>query len=259
MPAKAKKQPKAAPTPAPQPEPAKPSAYAVWGVLAYVAIVLAVDTLAAQGARWPIRWSTFQWSAPLCAAHLPEPFAGWCRNDLLAYADLFKLAFWLVVPFLFCVWRMDWGWFGVTRWKKVDLILMAVFLILCVGAVFLVPYLPGVREYYVGGGGWRGAHMDWSHFFGGLVLTGSWLLGWEFLHRYVLLRNTDGAWPRWGWLLVPLSETLYHLQKPLFEAGGMGLFSLVATFWTRRRKNMLAAFLAHLAVEVTLLAFLSLR
>ncbi len=206
-------------------------------VVAYVIVVLGVDTLAALGLDWPLRWSWFQWQG---------------RNGF----DLFKFIFWFVVPFLCCVPRMDWDWFGIKRWKRIDAILLALLVACCVGAVLLVPYLPGVRDYYRQFGGALSAAQKWNFFIFHLVWTFSWLIGWEFLHRYALLRRADAAWPRFGWLLVPLSETLYHLQKPPIEAAGMALFALVATAWTRNRRNMLAPFIAHLAIEIALGLFL---
>ena len=89
-----------------------------------------------------------------------------------------------------------------------------------------------------------------------MVWNFSWIIGWEFLHRYALLRAADGAWPRWGWLLVPLSEGIYHLQKPALEALGMVAFSIALTLYARRRKNFLLPLLAHLIIEIELIVFL---
>jgi membrane protease YdiL (CAAX protease family) len=63
-------------------------------------------------------------------------------------------------------------------------------------------------------------------------------------------------WPRYGWLLVPLAEGVYHLQKPWPEMLGMVAFSLIATQWTLRRDNMLLPLLVHLAIEIELVAFM---
>ena len=52
--------------------------------------------------------------------------------------------------------------------------------------------------------------------------------------------------------MVPLCETIYHLQKPLLEAGGMAVFSLLLTWWTMKRRNMLLPFVAHLYIEILL-------
>lgn len=231
-------------------------------VIAYVTLVLAVDTLAGARVNWPVSWSWFHWQprslALLCeAAELPGMCFAWLESPWLQSVDLFKFTFWFLVPFLCCVPCMDWGWFGVTRWKRIDALLLALFLGGCIGAVLLIPHLPGVREYYRQFGGTLSASERWSGFLSQALWTVSWLTGWEFLHRYLLLRRADAQWPRYGWLLVPLSEVAYHLQKPLIEAAGMGLFSLLATPWTRLRKNMLGPFVAHLTVELALAAFLA--
>jgi hypothetical protein len=87
---------------------------------------------------------------------------------------------------------------------------------------------------------------------GQLLWTLSWLPGWEFLMRYLLLGVVAMRWPRYGWLLVPLVEGAYHLQKPLMGAGGMLLLSLVLTRWALLRRNGLLPLLAHFLIEVEL-------
>jgi membrane protease YdiL (CAAX protease family) len=89
-----------------------------------------------------------------------------------------------------------------------------------------------------------------------MAWNASWLIGWEFMHRYMLLGAAQKAAPHWGWLLVPLSETLYHLQKPPIEMLGMLALSVVLTLWCMKRGNWLLGFLVHLIIEVELLIFL---
>lgn len=262
MPAKQKKPAKRAPEAAPG-APGAPAALSptpisksVWLVLAYVVIVLTLDTLAARAYDWPIRWAWFRWNcgtlADLCVwIGLPKAAVSWMDAGVLAQFELFKFTFWFLIPFLFSLWHMDWSWFGVKRLKRWDFVFLGVFLLVCAAAVFLVPYLPGVREYY----GAMARHGGRNPL-GDCLWVVSWLLGWEFLHRYVLLRAANARWARWGWLLVPLSETVYHMQKPLLEAAGMGAFSLIATAWTRARSNMLPAFAVHLGIELTLVLYL---
>ncbi|MCL4694164.1 MAG: CPBP family intramembrane metalloprotease, partial [Candidatus Hydrogenedentes bacterium] len=96
----------------------------------------------------------------------------------------------------------------------------------------------------------------WEIIARGMLWTFSWLIGWEFLHRYFLLRPFAARWPRFGWLIVPFSEGVYHLQKAPIEAAGMVVFSLVLTAWALRRRNALLPFLAHLLVEIELVLFL---
>lgn len=259
MPAKSKKTVKRAPETTPAALSPTPSSRRIWVVIAYVVIVLAVDTLAARGYGWPMRWAWFRWNpgtlADLCSwMGVPKGAVSWLNTGVLAQFDLFKFTFWFLVPFLFSLWHMDWGWFGVKRLRRWDFVFLGVFLLLCIGAVFLVPYLPGVRDYY--GALARHGAGNPAKLFAECLWVVSWLVGWEFLHRYVLLRAANARWARWGWLLVPLSETVYHLQKPMIEAAGMGAFSLIVTVWTRARSNMLPAFVVHLGIELTLLLYL---
>jgi len=149
------------------------------------------------------------------------------------------------------VWRLDWGYFGLKRWKRSDYYLLLGLAVTGVAVMLIIPHVPALRQIYPSVRG-RSAQAKWGFVSAQLVWTFSWLLGWEFLHRYVLLRPAAALWPRLGWLLVPLSEGVYHLQKPLIEAGGMVLLSIVLTQWTVRRRNMLLPFLVHLVIEVAL-------
>lgn len=260
MPAKQKKSARRAPETPPAALSPTPISKSVWLVLVYVAIVLTLDTLAARAFAWPIDWGEWlRWNpgtlARLCVRiGIPKTAVSWMGAGVLAKFDLFKFTLWFLIPFLFSLRRMDWGWFGVTRLKRWDFLFLGVFLLVCATAVFLVPYLPGVREYY-GAIARHGARNP----LGDCLWVVSWLVGWEFLHRYVLLRAADARWARWGWLLVPVSETVYHLQKPLLEAAGMCAFSLIATAWTRARGNMMPAFAVHLGIELTLVLYLALQ
>lgn len=213
-------------------------------VLLYVTAVLGVDTLAAMRADWPFPWARLQWF----------PFAD-NGPSVLARFDAFKFFFWFLIPFSVCVPRMDWGAWGVLRWKRRDAVLLAVLALAGVGAMAIIPHVPALDAVYKSGASatpeqkMRAALMM-------LVWDFSWLIGWEFLHRYVLLRQVHAVWPRFGWLLVPLSEGLYHLQKSRIEALGMVALSLVLSQYTLRRRNILLPLLAHLMIEVQLLLFL---
>jgi len=175
----------------------------------------------------------------------------WRMAGMFAGFDLFKFTFWFLVPFLAALRWMDWGWFGVARWRRGDWILLAVLAGICLGAVLLIPLFPSLRAIYGG----IGPNTKLRFFAFELLWILSWLPGWEFLHRYVLLRPLMRVLPRAGWLAVPLSEGLYHLQKPLPEMAGMVVFSLFLTYWAMKRRNMALPFLAHLSIELELVLF----
>ena len=227
----------------------------------YVAVVLAIDTLAVQGKLCLFDWEMFRWSpmslylfiARVTGGH-PPGWLGAIAHSSFGVFDLFKFVFWFLVPLAFCVRRFDWGWVLPLRWKKVDYLVCGAGIVLCGGAVLAIPFIPALHAFY-GGGRHSGIPHPASFFLGKMIWTFSWLVGWEFMHRYFLVRACERWWPYWGWLLVPLSETLYHLQKPVPEMIAMGCFSLVATGWTVWRKNMLQASLAHAAVEISLWIF----
>lgn len=276
----AEKRPKAEPRPAPESRPAStprsaPRApernaeraddppqfaarvpYLCLAVVAYVAVVLVYDTFVTLGDVRTINWAVFAWR-PAHLAELLQPLLGrgltqWLHAPLLRQFDLFKLTAWGVIPFLLCLWRLDPGWFGLKRWKRSDRTLFLACCVLAVAAVGLVRLVPQLAEIYPAAP--RGLSLSKRLLFlgGGLLWVVSWMPAWEFLHRYFLLRRVAADFPKYGWLAVPLSETLYHLQKPPLEMAGMLVFSLLATWWTLKRRNLLLPLLVHLVVEVAL-------
>ncbi len=210
---------------------------AAMAAIAYAAAVLAVDTLAAQMVRWPFDWhGLFAW-----------------RMD--SGFDLFKCVFWGAIPLAFCLRCMDWGWLGVARWRKTDLWLLAALAAAGSAAMLVIPLFPALRDIYPGlSGAPASARQEFAITYA--IWTLSWLPAWEFLHRYFLLTRVDRAWPRLGWLIVPLSETLYHLQKPWPEAAGMLALSLVLTWWARKRRNLLLPLVVHAIIEAQLVLFI---
>jgi hypothetical protein len=205
-------------------------------IFGYVAAVLAVDTLAATGSSFLIDWRVF-------------------RRQLSNGFDVFKFVAWFVIPFVCCLPWMDWSFFGTRRWKRKDILILLGLAVMGAGAVLATRVFPSLARVYRGYGQhpW---HTKWVYLRWSLLWTFSWLVGWEFLHRYFLLTHVQKRWPRFGWLLVPLFEGVYHIQKPLIEAGGMVVFSLFVTRWAALRRNALLPFLAHFIIELELVAFL---
>jgi membrane protease YdiL (CAAX protease family) len=121
--------------------------------------------------------------------------------------------------------------------------------------MFVIPLLPGLRDYYPSAGSISGQEKL-LFFLTYMIWTASWLPGWEFLHRYVLVQAMENRWAGWGWVIVPISEGLYHLTKSPWECAGMILFSMLATYHTVKRGNMVVAFLVHLVIEMALPLFM---
>lgn len=207
---------------------------AAWIAL-YVGAALLTDFLATHHVSFPFAWDALRWRGA----------SGF---------DYVKFATWLAIPFVFSLRGMDWGFFGAGRWRRGDGWFLAGLIVVGAAAVFAVLFIPSLREVYPGmaeaSASAKRAYAAWY-----LVWTLSWLPGWEFLHRYVALRALDRGFPRWGWLLIPAFEGAYHLDRPAMAAG-MVVFSLAATYWARRRRNLLLPFLAHLVIELEFLALL---
>jgi hypothetical protein len=206
-------------------------------VIAYVALALGLDLLATFGIKTAgIDWAQLRW------VHA----SGF---------DFFKFLFWLVVPLLIALPSIDWHYFTFRRWKKADAIFLAALTGAGLAAVLVIPFIPELREIYPNQAGLP-ANVKWARIQWYLVWDLSWLPGWEFLHRYFLLTVVARRWPRAGWLLAPLFEGLYHWPKSLIEALAMTLFSVAATQWALRRRNLLLPLFAHAAIEIALLVAL---
>ena len=206
---------------------------APWGAIVYAAIVLGLDALAFYGKVGPVNWGRLHW-------------------QLANGADLFKFSAWFVIPFAISLRGMDWGYFGVKRWRRVDIWFLAGLVAIELGVVLALPLFPGVRSAFPPLGR-LSLSAKWAFVARETIWNLSWILGWEFLHRYFLLRAVCRRWPRFGWLIIPVFEGAYHLTWPtLWMPLAMVGFSLVATPWALKRRNALLPFLAHLAVELEL-------
>jgi hypothetical protein len=214
----------------------KPSTLLLALVAVYVMIVLLVDTLAALEVHEPIDWRMFRWTS-------------------LNGFDWFKFLAWFVVPFTISLPRLDWEYLGFNRWQRWDWLLLIALGVLGLLAVLSILLIPGLRDYYPSLSQ-RTWSDKWADAGRGMLWVTSWLLGWEFLHRYFLLRPFAARWPRFGWLVVPFSEGVYHVQKHPAEMAAMVGVSMVLTLWTLRRRNAMLPFLTHLIVEVELILFL---
>ena len=233
--------------------------FGAWFAVIYVAIVLGVDTLAAAGAHWPIDWTIFLWRGGRMPALLhhwgaPEFLYSWMTWKVLQGFDYFKFLFWFVVPFCICLWHMDWGAFGWKRWKPMDKWLLLGAFVLLAGAVLVMPYFPELRQEFPSKRHLPGAER-WMIFWVAFFWNLSWVIGWEFMHRYFLLRRLDGQWPKYGWVIVPILEVAYHYRSYAMAAG-MGVFSVVLTIYARERKNVLFSLIAHFFIEMFLVAFM---
>jgi CAAX prenyl protease-like protein len=230
------------------------------GAIVYVSLVLLLDTFLAQRGIRVTPAVTMNLLADMLGLK-PISFGspGQWLPRIVQHVDALKTFLWLILP-LGIVWvGMDWEQLTFRTWKRIDYLLLLGLAGVGIIVVLVIPLLPGVREVYASGR--LPASWDRRVLFivAQLVWTFSWLPGWEFLHRYFLLRPSVARWPRYGWLLVPLSEGLYHLQKPMLETVGMVAFSILATQYTLRRGNVLLPFLAHLIIEIELILFMALR
>ncbi len=214
----------------------------IYAIIGYVVAVHIADTLAARGSTVLFDWSIFRW-------------------QLAGGIDLFKFTVWFVVPLLIALPSFDVQYFTFRRWKRIDWLLLGAVAVVGGLVMLLLPYVSSLDDYYQG---WGNLSMDerWGKALYKLLWTFSWLTGWEFTHRYLLVKKMGDAWPvrgRWVVLVtVPLIEALYHViqNKPFLECVGMAALSLVFCAWALHRRNAMLPFLGHLVIELELIVFL---
>lgn len=250
-----------------------------WFVVGYVAAVLLLDALATVPPGLPnpygkethvmrsivsginsvspwtlssLRWNPGDVSSLLSKAHVPGVLHRWMDAPLFAQFDVFKFVFWFLVPLALCGRRLDLASFSTIRWRTLDWRLFFAFCVIGFLVVCLVPFLPGVSNYYAGSAISSPFGDKIGTFFKHLLWVASWLVGWEFMHRYFLLQAVSRKWVRYGWLLVPVFEWAYHLQKHWIEAAGMFVFGVVLTQYVVRRRNVALPFFVHLCIEIAL-------
>lgn len=205
-------------------------------MVTYAVAALAVDSLATANSQWLIDWSVFYWR--------------------LRYGfEISTTILWLVIPCALMFPHLDPHCFTFRRWKKVDALLLLILILAGAAGVLLIRYIPELNRYYASQAHLSPA-MKRTFIIGNLAWITSWLIGWEFLHRVFLMRYLQTLLGKAGPCLIPVFEFVFHLQKSLPEAGGMLLLSAVLTYWSYRRRNVLLPLLAHLAIELTLVAYL---
>lgn len=235
-------------------------------LVGYVAAVLTADTLATLGVVFLLDWRAwFDWRpsdlAAALGAVLPRTVFEFLASPKANQFDLFKFTMWFLVPVAFSLWRMDWKAWGWGRWRWTDWLLLLLALIGGIAAVMVIPYVPALSQLYQAPQNLT-VEQKLLLVFSYNLWCLSWLPGWEFLHRYVLLAALGKFLPRggWGWLIVPLliasSEAAYHLVKPWPETLGMFAFGFLASLWAYQRSNWLLPLIAHWFIEMALIIFL---
>lgn len=236
-------------------------------ILLYAVAVLTIATAAQRQWAWPMDWTIFRWS-PLTMypvlhnlqqlLHLPNASTQWLLAPTLQSFDAFAFVTWLLIPLTAALFRIDKAAFGFRRWKRRDkFLLLGIALVVAIALVALQKF--PTQHAFARQSLQRIAPSTGSTLPEHLLWIASWLLGWEFLLRYVLLNRLNHEWPRCGWRCLPLVEGLFYLQASAPEALARCLFAIILTRWTLKRRNLLIAIVAHLIIEVELAAFLLYR
>ncbi|MGC9053555.1 MAG: hypothetical protein ACP5KS_06685, partial [Candidatus Hydrogenedens sp.] len=169
--------------------------------------------------------------------------------------DLYKFIFWLILPFILFNRFIDFKWFSLKYWQKQDYLLFLFFCFLCLLSLIFVILSPTLRMFYPGAGVIP-LSQKIQFFLQRFFWVISWLPGWEFLNRHLLLRACRQLSKGSGWFFVTITETIYHIFKPMLEILGMFIFSVVACIWSQKKENNLMAFFCHFIIEIGLIFLL---
>ncbi len=207
--------------------------------VSYVGVVLALDVARSRG-----------WLAPgvrqaLRQLHLVTNAAGF---------DWYKFVMWLVVPFLVTLLRTERVAYSL-RATRCEWWLLGVITLGSCAAMSVVATTSELSAVYLGAAS-GDRNQRWSNASRQLLWTLSWLPGYEFMLRRVLLQRAN-ALGLGSVALVAVLEFVYHLQKPLLEAFAVLFFSVGLSVWTRRRPASVLPLLAHLSVELVLIGFVA--
>jgi len=223
-------------------------------VIIYSICVLSIDLLITFNVNFLLSWGMFN----ISLSDLLLKFSILRSSPIISLFenfDLYKFLFWFILPFIFFNKFIDFKWLSFKYWQKHDYIIFFLFCILCLSSLIFVILSPTLRMFYPGIG-----MMPYKQkilfFFQQFFWVISWLPGWEFLNRHLLLRACKQLLNGYGWFLVTIVETLYHIYKAMLEILGMFIFSIVACIWSLKRENNLMAFMCHFIIEIGLIFLL---
>lgn len=168
--------------------------------------------------------------------------------------DFFKLLFWLVVPLIFSIKHFDKNFYSFKNIKRADILYLSLVIVVGICSMLLIPYIDVLRDYYVMESSLSSSE-NFSYISYQICWIFSWLIGWEFIHRYFLIKSIKESKIYLALWILPIIEGLYHLNKPWPEILAVLLFSWVLTRWTLKRSNALLPLLAHFIIEIELIIF----
>ncbi len=223
-------------------------------IIIYTIAVLIIDLLTTFNIHFIFNWGILNIDLSHVLNKIPL-----FKNSLFSFLfinfDLIKFFLWLIIPIVVFNRAVDFYWFSFKSWKKNDYLILLMLSILCVASLAFVVLFPTLSSYYHGFKTLP-SNQKVIIFFQQIFWIISWLLGWEFLNRHLLLRACLRLNKKYAWILVPIVETAYHIPKPFLEMLGMAIFSIFACVWTIRKENNLMAFLCHLFIELGLVILL---
>jgi membrane protease YdiL (CAAX protease family) len=159
-----------------------------------------------------------------------------------------------VIPVSLSFKSFDITFFSFNKVKKVDYLIL--FLIVSVGicSMFVIPHLDVLKDYYVSDYK-LSSNEKYQYLKYQIIWIFSWLIGWEFIHRYLVIKSFNKKKIYHALWILPILEGFYHINKPWPEMLAAFAFSWILTKWTLKRSSVLFPLLAHLIIELELILF----
>ncbi len=223
-------------------------------IIIYSVSVLSIDLLITFNINFFFSWGVFNFSLTDILIKIPF-LRSYPYVYLFENFDLYKTIFWLLVPFILFNKFIDLQWLSIKHWQKQDYLVFLIFCLLCLSSLGFVFLSPTLQMFYPSMGSLP-IKQKAIYFLQQFFWIISWLPGWEFLNRHLLLRACRELSKSYGWFFVTIVETLYHIYKAMLEILGMFIFSIVACLWSQKRENNLMAFFCHFIIEVGLILIL---
>lgn len=203
-----------------------------------------------EGGRVGHPWAPF---AVLSWAALSVLLSAFCYPSRLGgWFDAFRFTLWLVLPAAIARWAC-----GATREslglvagrpKRGQILAFGAFLLLATVLLLWAMRQPSLQSYY-GSTAQAMKRMGWSWFLPHLGYTLSWMLGWEFMLRGLVLNHGAPGHPRRAVAWVLLLDLAAHVHKSPLECGGILLLAPIQIWLVRRTGSLLWPILLHLWVE----------
>ena len=164
--------------------------------------------------------------------------------------DFYKFIAWFLIP-LSLSYKNNFKEY-LKKPRRSDYFITMAMIVVGVFAILIIPYIESLNSYYHSFT-FQSDQQKFNYMKGQVIWTFSWLIGWEYIHRYYIITKTYPILKNKLLWIIPLLEGFYHYNKPPIEFISVFIFSFILTLWTIKRKNILLPFIIHLTIEIILI------